>query len=103
MRSGRAVPVALHQPLGRYAPGQLAAFIRCPDTLRNRGVGVRVQRRSGCSGVPADGAPRADGHTSTPCLGSEPAYSPDEIRCRGSVMGEAGEGACGPLRSPKAA
>ncbi len=103
MRSGRAVPVPLQEPLGRYAPGPRPALFRRPDTLRNRGVGMRVQRRSGCNGIPAGGAPRADGHAPTPCLDSEPAYSPDGIRCRGSVLAEAGEGACGPLQSPRAA
>jgi hypothetical protein len=32
---------------------------------------------------------------------SKPAYSSDETRCRGFRPAEAGEGACGPLRSPK--
>lgn len=32
---------------------------------------------------------------------SKPAYSSDGIRCRGLRPAEAGEGACGPLRSPE--
>jgi hypothetical protein len=34
---------------------------------------------------------------------SERAYSSDGIRCRGFRPAEAGEGACGPLRSPECA
>ena len=34
---------------------------------------------------------------------SKPAYSSDGIRCRGFRPAEAGEGACGPLRSPERA
>lgn len=89
---------------------QTSAHRRGPSTNA-----AQVLRRSGGSDSPADeGQPAA----SLPSLAleasalvvgramlgkGEPAYSSDGIRCRGFRPAEAGEGACGPLRSPERA
>lgn len=103
MCSGRRIAVPLRRPVGRYAANPSKCSVRGPITLAQCRAAGCVKRRSGCSGFPADGVRGGASMAPALCLLCEPAYSPDGIRCRVSVMGEAGEGACGPLRSPGAA
>ncbi len=91
-----------------WAPSAFCEHAESPVKRRSGCSPDRPRRRRrpfGCRGayrplaaedvrpLPADGSYGSEW--------SKPAYSSDETRCRGFRPAEAGEGACGPLRSPR--
>ncbi len=107
-QSGRVVATPGTAATSSQEPGGFGKHAERPVKRRSGRSPDPTLRRSrpfGCRGahgpLAAEDVQASPGGTSYGSEWSKPAYSSDETRCRGFRPAEAGEGACGPLRSPK--